>query len=201
MTLNNPLVIFDCDGTIIDSMKILTDLATDTIALSYKVKADEAKRMYKSTVGIPFRDQLETLFPHDTRNSGIAEQYENGHRAVAPTFSLAPRLRILFKEIHARGYLRALVTSTDWIILRDWLPQVNRLGFHFMSGYLTGNDKLVQIDKAIKKLEADPSKTLYVGDSQFDQECAILSGIAFVKVTTLTLYDEVLYALERIDLL
>ncbi len=196
----NKLVILDCDGTILNSMQILTDLATDIIFVSYEeISANEAKRMYKSTVGIPFRDQLETLFPKDSRNSAVAERYENNHRSLGPTFKLAPKTDLLFKELHARGFLRALVTSTDWLILRDWLPQVNRLGFDFMSGYLVGNDKLVQIDHAIKKLGADPSQTLYVGDSQFDRECAILSGIAFVMVTPQTLYDEVMYALERID--
>lgn len=180
-------------------MGILTDLATDMITFGYDIKEAEVKRMYKSTVGIPFREQLETLFPRDPRNSTVALQYEENHRSAAPTFSLAPRLDLLFKQIHSRGFLKALVTSTDWIILRDCLPQVLCLGFDSMNGYMTGNDKLVQIDKVIKVLDSDVTQTLYVGDSQFDKECAILSGIAFVKVTTKTLYDEVMYALERID--
>lgn len=180
-------------------MSLLTDLAVDLISIEYKIKPIESRKFYRSTIGIPFRNQLEVLFPHHESNSRVAEQYENNHRAMAPTFALAINIELLFKELNDRGYMKALVTSTDWVILRDCLPQVRSLGFDFLSGYGTGNDKLVQIDKSIRVLEADLSKTLYVGDSPFDKECAILSGIPFVQVETHSVYDEVMFAIQRME--
>jgi phosphoglycolate phosphatase-like HAD superfamily hydrolase len=199
--LNNSLAIFDCDGTILDSMEQLTQLAIYTISRSYSISPRSAKRLYERTLGVPFREQLETLFPSDERNNYVAAVYENKHRELNCTFPLAPKLEQLLSELADKGFLCALVTSTDFYILRDHSPQITRLKFDSMSGYFVGNNKITQIRNTIISLEADTSKTLYIGDADFDQVCAIDNGIKFVRTKSSSLRDDVLYAVEYMDLL
>lgn len=183
-------MIFDCDGTILDSMPRLTNIAVETISSVYKFTEGQAREAYEATIGIPFRAQLETIFPKHKHNNLAEEIYEKRHSYHGPEFSLSPGTEALCKNLTILGYLRAVVTSTDWIILRDRYPQVINLGWDFMSGYLPGNDKKTQIAKAMKALEIDPHRTLYVGDTNFDEECAKENGTEFLKIASWTLYDK-----------
>ena len=70
------LVIFDLDGTLIESMEEYAELAADLIRQHYGWPAEKAKKEYLRTSGLPFRDQLEILFPGSPLNPKIAEKFE-----------------------------------------------------------------------------------------------------------------------------
>ena len=178
----------------------LANLAVEVITNLYSIPAEKARDMYFSTVGIPFEAQLRLLFPGNDKNVIANAIYKKEHFNLSPTFPLSVKVRELFKELDKAGIEKALVTSTDWIILRDQLPQVNSLGFDSMSGYCENNTKLVQIRNAMRILDSDSQYTLYVGDTVFDESCAVACKINFVMVTPQTLYDNVMYAIEANEL-
>ena len=79
MTANNTskkVVVFDFDGTVVDSMDSFADIAADVMPRYYSISGEEAKRLYLETSGIPFFQQLEQLFPNNENNDKAAHDFE-----------------------------------------------------------------------------------------------------------------------------
>src|ERR1051325_5694866 len=62
------VLLCDLDGTLIDSMPTLADLATEVIEARYGTPRILARELYLATCGLPFVKQLEEMFPDDARN-------------------------------------------------------------------------------------------------------------------------------------
>src|SRR3569623_2689104 len=62
----------DLDGTLIDSMPTLADLAVDVLAEVYGPPSALAREFYLATCGLPFIRQLESVFPGDARSQGAS---------------------------------------------------------------------------------------------------------------------------------
>ena len=70
--MNTQLLIFDLDGTLIDTMKAYADKAAALIFEHYGTPGDEAHRRCFETSGLPFEQQLEQMVfigdsPNDAR--------------------------------------------------------------------------------------------------------------------------------------
>ena len=65
--MNTQLLVFDLDGTLIDTMGDYADKAAALIRDHYGTPKDEARRRYFETSGVPFEQQLEQIFPGDDR--------------------------------------------------------------------------------------------------------------------------------------
>src|SRR5688572_17094982 len=59
------VLLCDLDGTLIDTMPILADLATDVLAEVFGMRRDLARDMYLATSGLPFIRQLDFICPGD----------------------------------------------------------------------------------------------------------------------------------------
>src|SRR5436190_1421711 len=70
------VVMCDLDGTLIDTMPILADLATVVMNEIYAMPAPLARELYLATCGLPFIQQLEKIFPGDERNAGASDLFE-----------------------------------------------------------------------------------------------------------------------------
>ena len=75
-------VVFDLDGTLIDTMHAFADLAGVLIARNYGWDRIYAREQYLRTSGVPFFQQLETLFPGDRRNRLVQEEFEREKQAA-----------------------------------------------------------------------------------------------------------------------
>src|ERR1019366_10709923 len=62
------VLLCDLDGTLIDTMPILADLATEVMVGMYGVPRTLAREFYLATCGLPFIAQLEDIFPGDARH-------------------------------------------------------------------------------------------------------------------------------------
>src|SRR6195952_2583028 len=66
----------DLDGTLIDSMPTLADLATEVMESIYGTPKILARELYLATCGLPFVKQLEEIYPGDPRNPGASDLFE-----------------------------------------------------------------------------------------------------------------------------
>ena len=70
------VLLCDLDGTLIDSMPTLADLATEVIEERYGTPRILARELYLATCGLPFVKQLEEIFPDDARNADASDRFE-----------------------------------------------------------------------------------------------------------------------------
>src|SRR6185369_12439926 len=75
-------VMFDLDGTLIDTMGGFADLAAEIMAARHGLDAVEGRRRYMETSGIPFRQQLEVIHPAHAQNDAASDEFEQRKRAV-----------------------------------------------------------------------------------------------------------------------
>ena len=75
------VLLCDLDGTLIDTMPILADLATEVMVGMYGVPKTLARELYLATCGLPFIAQLEDIFPGDARNQAASDLFESGKPA------------------------------------------------------------------------------------------------------------------------
>jgi phosphoserine phosphatase len=174
------LVVFDMDGVLVDSMPALTILASLTIHRYFGIPITKARDYYLSTVGLPFCEQLDKIFPshHPSLKSLVVKQYEESHAAVLPLLPLAPHAGRVIWECRARGIGTGLVSSTNASYI-DQMDQISGLEFDFVRGYRPDIGKQLQIEDIIQEAHIKPSEVIYFGDTTYDGQIAKTIGTNF----------------------
>src|SRR5438876_1183161 len=72
----------DLDGTLIDTMPILADLARDVLGEIYGMPGSLARELYLATCGLPFIQQLQAICPDDVRNPTASRIFEERKPAL-----------------------------------------------------------------------------------------------------------------------
>ena len=76
MISNKKAIVFDFDGTLVDTMQIFADVASRLIFEHYGLDKDAARQKYFETSGLPFCKQIEIIFPGHSSNEKVASTYE-----------------------------------------------------------------------------------------------------------------------------
>ena len=63
------VLLCDLDGTLIDSMPTLAEIAAEVMEEVYATPGILARELYLATCGLPFAGQLEEIYPGDVRNA------------------------------------------------------------------------------------------------------------------------------------
>lgn len=184
------MVVFDLDGTLIDSMPVLRGLGIAAIVKHYGLDEPTAAHAYDSTVGLPFRMQLDKLSPlTPALNMRVANEYGHRHEAVASEFTLAVGLRPALRWVQ-RHAQTALITSTKTEIVMG-IRALHGLAFDYVYGVTSElPNKGAQFERLKKDMKKDApvvlvsnSPFVYVGDTKHDAELAEEWGLPFVHVT------------------
>lgn len=190
------MIVADMDGTVVDSMGVLSTLGATMLAVAGHTTIEAARTHYNSTVGIPFVDQCaawgERHLCSGTSVEYLAMRYEDVHLACAPHFPFTDfglgLDRWLGKDMQ-KGCLLALVSSTRKTIINS-MPQLKTIPWSFIGGYEgPGTEKSLQIRNAMKTLHVYQPEMVYVGDSDSDREIAAFYGIPFFEPSATTLAE------------
>src|SRR4051794_5279725 len=76
------VLLADLDGTLIDTMPVLADLASEVMTETYGMQRSLARELYVATCGLPFCQQLEAICPGDARNAAAADEFETRKPAL-----------------------------------------------------------------------------------------------------------------------
>lgn len=178
------VLLCDLDGTLIDSMPTLADLATEVIEERYGTPRILARELYLATCGLPFIKQLEEIFPGDARNAEASADFEGRKPARCGAIRMAAETRRALEEIRGLG-VRIAVSSNNGTENVDAFARNAGFAFDLVLGYGDGMAKgRAHLDATSRAFGASRQEMLFVGDSLHDGEIAEREGIPFVGVAT-----------------
>jgi phosphoglycolate phosphatase-like HAD superfamily hydrolase len=174
------VLLCDLDGTLIDTMPTLADLAAEVMAETYAMPRSLAHEMYVATCGLPFFQQLEAICPADPRNAGAADRFEAAKPALCRSARMPADTRRALITLQGRG-VRIVVSSNNGIDNVEAFAGSSGFAFDLVLGFGDGQAKgNPHVARAEETFRASRGEMLFVGDSLHDGEIAASAGIPFV---------------------
>lgn len=177
------VLLCDLDGTLIDTMPILADLATDVLEEMYGMDRQLGRDMYLATSGLPFIRQLDAICPGDARNQEASDRFESRKPARCRAARMTTDTRQALLALRARGTAIAVSSNNGVDNVNDFVSASN-FPFDLVLGY--DGQGLAKgkphIERAAATFGIDRHDMLFVGDSLHDGEIAEREGLRFVGV-------------------
>jgi phosphoglycolate phosphatase-like HAD superfamily hydrolase len=173
-------ILFDLDGTLVDTMQVFADVAADVMACHLGLSIEFGRRRYLETSGIPFFKQLEIINPGDERNAAAAEEFER--RKLEATAHVLPDEPTIdgLRALRALG-IGLAVSSNNFQDQVDKFagqcPVELDLAMGFGGGLAKGRSHFA---RACEHFRCGLESLLFVGDSLADAQLARESGVRFV---------------------
>jgi pyrophosphatase PpaX len=184
VTLRWPVVLFDFDGTLADSIRLITASYRHTITTVFGQEADEEE--VRSWIGRPLQPVLEERYPGRGEELTAVFRAWNlaNHDALIQTVE---GMAELLAELHRAGARTGVVSSKKFETIRLGLGAV---GLADEIDVLAGQEQ-TELHKphpepllyAASRLGAQPADCVYVGDAIFDLQAARAAGMGAVAVT------------------
>jgi phosphoglycolate phosphatase len=175
-------VMFDLDGTLIDTMGGFADLAASVMHARHGLDAVTGRRLYLETSGIPFRQQLEAIHPGHAENQAASDEFEARKRAVCDgaqmTVETVDGLAML-----RRAGCKVIVSSNsaqhfvDEFAEREEFEFDLVLGFDAAQGLAKGAP---HVELTCRRFGLSRDEIVFCGDSLKDGELARACELAFV---------------------
>ncbi len=179
-TPHKKIIVFDLDGTLLDTMGIFADIASYLISWKYKIPRVEARENYLKTSGIPFFQQLEVMFPGNSNNAEVAKLFEERKVHATDHLEMPEEDKNLLRSFSDSGYGLA-VSSNNFQENVDQFVQFSNIDFLHALGYrerfAKGEDhfNFIMTNNRVGKEEL-----IFVGDSISDMKTTMSCGIDFI---------------------
>ena len=183
------LVIFDFDGTLLDTKKTIVIAKQETMRVMGLDIADE--EACASTIGLSAKIGFQTMYPElseqtlDLCVSTYRKIFEEKKEIMPPT--IFPNVEEVIAAIEKKGIMRTIATSRNTASLKGFLTKLNLSGYF---PYVLGGDDTVLLKphpdpviKTLKEISFDAKQTLVVGDMPFDIEMGKGAGTYTCGVT------------------
>jgi phosphoglycolate phosphatase-like HAD superfamily hydrolase len=183
------VLLCDLDGTLIDSMPTLADLATEVMGEVYETPRALAREFYVATCGLPFIRQLESIFPGDARNQHASDLFEGRKPARCNQIQMPADVARTLSDLKKRG-TRIVVSSNNGVENVAAFSRNSGFPFDLVLGFGGGLAKgKPHIDLTEATFGLDRSQMLFIGDSLHDGEIAAREGIPFVGLAGTFSYE------------
>ncbi|HTZ61106.1 MAG TPA: HAD hydrolase-like protein [Thermoplasmata archaeon] len=174
------VVVFDLDGTLLDDLGLICDVAADVMFKAFGTPPDEARIHYLATTGMPFEAQLAQLYPSAPADLRASTARTFHQRKVTEAYAKVkpfPEVPKLLKRLDRERWTLDVSTGAETEMaellleregLRYWFEDV--LG----SAEGTKREHLTEYRRRYPK-----ARMFLVGDSRFDMEAAqSVEGVA-----------------------
>jgi pyrophosphatase PpaX len=179
-----PIVLFDLDGTIVDSGWII--LASYRHATTTVLGRDYPDEVLLARVGAGDLEEQMREFDAE-RSDELARAYREFYAPLHSELQAFPGMLELLRRLDKEGRTLGIVSAKRHDIVQLAL---DALGFGDTLDIVVGSDEAPrgkphpdQILLALNRLGADPDQTAYVGDAPFDVAAAKAAGVHAVGVT------------------
>lgn len=180
------LIVFDWDGTVMDSTAIIaSSIQAACRDLGLTVPSDQAAR---HVIGMGLHDALRHAVPEadESQYALLADRYRHHFLAQDEFIPLYAGARELIAELHAAGYLLAVATGKSRRGLERVL-QSSAMGpyFHALrtADMTFSKPHPAMLQELMDELGQPPERTLMIGDTTHDLQMAINAGVDAVAVT------------------
>jgi phosphoglycolate phosphatase-like HAD superfamily hydrolase len=174
-------VLFDLDGTLVDTMQTFADVAATVIEETHGIDWASAREAYLATSGIPFFQQLKLIAPNDARNALAVERFEREKLTATEGVGANESTVVALRRLGMRG-IRVAVSSNNFQEQVDKFVETCRAPFDLALGF--GTDGFAKgephFDKACSQFECTRDDIVFVGDSLADAALAVDAGVRFV---------------------
>jgi pyrophosphatase PpaX len=181
-----PALLFDLDGTLIDSIELILGAARYAFADSAeRAPTDEE---WRAGIGIPLQTALRQFAADDAEVDRLFGRYREyqleHHDRLVKAYDGIVDAMVGFA---AAGHPMALVTSKS-----DWMAEkaLVLVGLHALIPVIVGCDSCVNhkphpepVERALALLHAAPENALFVGDSPHDVQSGRAAGVYTVGVS------------------
>lgn len=184
---NYKLIIFDWDGTLMDSIgRIVSSMQVAAMHCSLEVPSDQ---QVKEIIGLSLPVALETLFPknsdaqHQAMLIQYKHQYVEGDTTPTPLFNNAFALLTALKS---QGKLLAVATGKG----REGLERVlniTKTGHFFhasrCAGEVLSKPEPEMLLSLLEELSVAPKHAVMIGDTSHDMQMAKSAGVDCIGIT------------------
>lgn len=178
-------VLFDLDGTLIDSIQLIIDSYHHTLAVhGIPARTDQE---WLDGIGTPLRVQFAEWAHDEERMEAMIDTYREYN-----IFHHDSRVRVypgvvdMVQAVRAAGCRTGLVTSKNRV---GAFRGLRVAGLEEAMDVVIGADDVVHpkphrepVDRAVAHLGADPARTVYVGDSVHDMHSGRSAGVRTAAV-------------------
>lgn len=177
------LVVFDCDGTLVDSQHVIVAAMGEGFARG-GLPAPPAEAV-RQVVGLSLLEAVARLLPHGDEAvwRSLADGYRTAWREIRAADGVSEPLfdgvREVLEELDRRGYLLAVATGKsraglDMVLAHHGLDEL------FVSLQTAdrrpGKPHPGMLEEAMRETGCRPEETIMVGDTTFDIEMALAAG-------------------------
>jgi phosphoglycolate phosphatase len=183
------LIVFDCDGTLVDSQQLIIEAASQTL-LAHDLALRSADAI-RAVIGLSLELAFMKLVPEaDARAlASLVETYRVAWRtlrAQGVREPLFPGVREVLGMLDDRGHLLGVATGKSRPGLLDVLDH-HGLSALFVSLQTADRHPSkphpAMLEAAMRETGSDPEGTLVVGDTTFDMEMARAAGARALGVS------------------
>jgi len=179
------VVLFDLDGTLVDTMPAFADLAADVLHVRHGMDRAHARAQYLETSGIPFVHQLELIRPGDPGNAAASAEFEARKLAICRATAMDARTVAALEALRAARLVLVVSSNTGQSVV-DEFARAERFRFDLVLGFdpAAGLGKgRPHVERALACFGIAREQLVLVGDSLVDAELAEQCGIGFVGRT------------------
>ena len=167
------VVLFDLDGTILDDLALISDVAADVLEGTFGTPTAEGRIHYLATTGMPFEAQLAQLYPGAPAEVRATAARTFHQRKVTEAYARAlpfPEIPRVLKQLAGDRWTLAVTTGSETEMAEIMLERVGlRFWFDAVLGSSDGTKREHIAEYRRRYLDAP---MFLVGDSRFDMEAA-----------------------------
>ena len=173
-------ILFDIDGTLIDTEQMLITVFSDVLRCHYQLELNI--NTFRSTFGLPCDVALRAIGLEPRQE--VMDEIQQGIRHSLGLARLFPGVDTLIRTLHEAGLMLGLVTSKN---RQEFQSSFVPFGLAPYFSLAVCSDDTPRgkpfPDPILRYLglqEAVPEETVYIGDTLFDCQCAKRAGVDFI---------------------
>lgn len=175
-------VLFDLDGTLIDSIGLLLTCVRHAFEGRTPAPTDDE---WIATLGTPLRAQLSAYIDNDEEIEAVTDRYRTFQRAQHDSLTLSyPGVQETLRELERRGNPMGVVTSKSNEMMDrglQWLGVLEMMGTRIgVNSCELHKPDPFPVRLALQELEYEPHEALFVGDSPHDINAGNAAGVISV---------------------
>lgn len=178
-----PVVLFDLDGTVIDTGAII--LASMRHAAETVIGGEYTDAQLLAAVGGPgLEAQMQALDPE--RTDELIRVYRAHNEPLHDTISVCAGMDVVLDELKGRGHRLGIVTAKRRATVELAFA---RIPIEHLFDAVVGGDETERhkpdpqpLELALERMQASPAEAVYVGDSPFDMQAAKAAGMYAIGV-------------------